>query len=158
MIGKMCQKPEPTEDPFAFTDKYKTGIELVDNEHKQLFDIIREVNDLIHEELLHDKYDEIMRLLAELRQYTEFHFSDEEALMEQISYPGFEAQKRTHSAFVERLVEIDLTELDAMDDNQQKYLVNLIDFLLAWLSNHILGSDKKIGDYIRTQHLSATDI
>lgn len=72
-------KPEPTEDPFAFTDKYKTGIELVDNEHKQLFDIIREVNDLIHEELLHDKYDEIMRLLAELRQYTEFHFSDEES-------------------------------------------------------------------------------
>ena len=158
MIGKMCQKPEPTEDPFAFTDKYKTGIELVDNEHKQLFDIIREVNDLIHEELLHDKYDEIMRLLAELRQYTEFHFSDEEALMEQISYPGFEAQKRAHSAFVERLVEIDLSELDAMDDNQQEYLVNLIDFLLAWLSNHILGSDKKIGDYIRTQHLSATDI
>lgn len=114
--------------------------------------------DLIHEELLHDKYDEIMRLLAELRQYTEFHFSDEEALMEQISYPGFEAQKRAHSAFVERLVEIDLSELDAMDDNQQEYLVNLIDFLLAWLSNHILGSDKKIGDYIRTQHLSATDI
>lgn len=158
MISKMCQKPEPTEDPFAFTDKYKTGIELVDNEHKQLFAIIREVNDLIHEELLHDKYDEIMRLLAELRQYTEFHFSDEEALMEQISYPGFEAQKRAHSAFVERLVEIDLSELDAMDDNQQEYLINLIDFLLAWLSNHILGSDKKIGDYIRTQHLSATDV
>ena len=158
MIGKMCRKPEPTEDPFAFTDKYKTGIELVDNEHKQLFAIIREVNDLIHEELLHDKYDEIMRLLAELRQYTEFHFSDEEALMEQISYPGFEAQKRAHSAFVERLVEIDLSELDAMDDNQQEYLINLIDFLLAWLSNHILGSDKKIGDYIRTQHLSATDV
>lgn len=158
MIGKMCQKPEPTEDPFAFTDKYKTGIELVDNEHKQLFAIIREVNDLIHEELLHDKYDEIMRLLAELRQYTEFHFSDEEALMEQISYPGFEAQKRAHSAFVERLVEIDLSELGSMDDNQQEYLINLIDFLLAWLSNHILGSDKKIGDYIRTQHLSATDV
>ena len=158
MIGKMCQNPEPTEDPFAFTDKNKTGIELVDNEHKQLFAIIREVNDLIHEELLHDKYDEIMRLLAELRQYTEFHFSDEEALMEQISYPGFEAQKRAHSAFVERLVEIDLSELDAMDDNQQEYLINLIDFLLAWLSNHILGSDKKIGDYIRTQHLSATDV
>lgn len=67
MIGKMCQKPEPTEDPFAFTDKYKTGIELVDNEHKQLFDIIREVNDLIHEELLHDKYDEIMRLLCRIK-------------------------------------------------------------------------------------------
>lgn len=45
-----------------------------------------------------------------------------------------------------------------MDDNQQEYLINLIDFLLAWLSNHILGSDKKIGDYIRTQHLSATDV
>ena len=31
------------------------------------FDIIRDTNDVIHAELLHDKYDEIIRLLSELR-------------------------------------------------------------------------------------------
>ncbi len=154
MIGKMPQRDTKASDPFAFTDAFRTGIQLVDDEHKRLFDIIRETNDLIHEELLHDKYDEIMRLLTELRDYTEFHFRDEEALMERILYPELDAQKRAHSAFVERLVEIDLSELDAMDDNQQEYLLGLIDFLLSWLSNHILGSDKKIGIYVKEHHLS----
>ena len=77
MIGKM-QK----EDPFVFTAKYYTGIELVDREHRKLFEIIGEVNALIHNDLLHDKYDEIVRLLDELREYTKFHFEDEEAYMQ----------------------------------------------------------------------------
>ena len=149
MIGKMASPSTEVEDPFAFTDKYKTGIELVDDEHAHLFEIIRDTNDLIHAELLHDKYDEIMRLLAELKNYTEFHFHDEEMLMERIHYPQLEAQKRAHSAFVGRLVEIDLSELDDMDNNQQEYLLDLIQFLLGWLSNHILGADKKIGQFMR---------
>lgn len=149
MIGKMSSISANEEDPFAFTEKYHTGIDLVDNEHRRLFEIIHDTNDLIHAELLHDKYDEIMRLLAELKDYTEIHFHDEEALMERIQYPELDAQKRAHTAFVERLVEVDLTELDDMDDNQQEYLIDLIQFLAGWLINHILGSDKKIGEYMR---------
>ena len=151
MIGKIQAEGEA--DPFAFTDAYKTGIELVDDEHRRLFEIIKETNDLIHEELLHDKYDEIMRLLTELRNYTEFHFHDEEVLMERIQYPGLDAQKRAHSAFVDKLVDIDLSDLDEMDNNQQTYLNDLVQFLLTWLSNHILGSDKKIGAYMRENHI-----
>lgn len=154
MIGKLPSKTEKASDPFAFTDAFKTGIQSVDDQHQRLFDIIRETNDLIHEELLHDKYDEIMRLLTQLREYTEFHFHDEEALMERIHYPELEAQMRAHTAFVERLVEIDLSDLDNMDDNQQDYLINLVDFLLSWLSNHILGSDMKIGEYMKKNNLA----
>lgn len=166
MIGKLCPDSSATnadgsasttangdsssDDPFAFTDKYKTGVAQIDDEHRRLFEIIKDTNDVIHTEFVHDKYDEIMRLLAELKDYTEFHFHDEEEYMKSINYPELEAQKRAHSAFVERLVEIDLEELDEIDDNQQEYLVNLIDFLLGWLSNHILGSDKKIGEYAKS--------
>lgn len=153
MIGKM-PATEESSDPFAFTSKYMTGIGLIDEEHRHLFDIIRETNDLIHAEFLHDKYDEIMRLLTELKDYTEFHFSDEEALMERMQYPELEAQKRAHSAFVEKLVEIDLHDLDEMDDNQQDYLLDLIRFLLNWLTNHILGCDCRIGEYAREHNLS----
>ena len=75
--------------------------------------------------------------------------------MERIGYPGLAAQKRAHSAFIEKLVEIDLSELDEIDDHQQAYLLELIQFLLGWLSNHILGSDKQIGEYMREQHITA---
>jgi len=152
MIGKMTS--ENTSDRFAFTEQYRTGIALVDDEHQRLFEIIREVNTLINNELLHDKYDEIMHLLEGLKSYTEFHFHDEETLMERIQYPGLAAQKRAHAAFVERLVEIDLSDLDNMDNNQQEYLNELIQFLLGWLSNHILASDKKIGEYIRQNNIT----
>ena len=139
---------------FAFTDKYMTGIEMVDDEHRRLFEIIAETKDVIDSEFLADKYDHIMNLLNQLREYTEFHFKDEEVLMEKIGYPRLEVQKRAHAAFVERLVEIDFKDLDNMDDNQQEYLLELIQFLVSWLSNHILGEDKKIGDFIVKQGIS----
>ena len=148
MIGKTKSVQDTSEDPFAFTEKYKTGIEMVDEQHRRLFEIIKETDDLIHEQFLYDKYDQIMHLLSQLREYTTSHFQDEEALMTRIGYPGLEAQKRAHSAFIEKLVEIDLSELDDIDDNQQAYLLELIQFLLSWLSNHIIGADKKIGAYI----------
>lgn len=155
LIGKLPKKGSSsarTSDPFAFTDEYRTGIEMVDDEHQRLFEIIRDANDLIHADLLHDKYDEIVRILTELRDYTEVHFKDEEAYMEELRYPGLEAQKRAHAAFVERLVDIDLSDMEEMDENQQEYLDELIEFLLGWLTNHILKVDKLIGEYERKQN------
>ena len=145
MIGKSVFVTK--ENPFAFTQNFHTGIPIIDEEHKQLFAIIAKTNDVIHAELLHDKYDEIMGILTELRNYTEMHFADEEAYMEKISYPNLKAQKLAHSAFVEKLVNIDLFDLDDMDDHQQAYLESLIDFLSKWLINHILDMDKRIAEF-----------
>ena len=61
--------------------------------------------------------------------------------MEKIGYEGLAAQKNAHASFVARLENINLIELD---ENPQKYMESLIEFLLGWLINHILYSDKKI--------------
>lgn len=135
------KKNEKEKDPFAFTDEYRTGVEIIDEEHEELFRIIKRANDLITEELLHDKYDEIMSVLDELRNYTVQHFADEEEYMASINYEGLNIQKKTHEMFVDKLNDINL---DDLDDNQQQYLIELVDFLLMWLVNHILKMDKKI--------------
>ena len=140
MIGKMVSGNE-TADMFEFTDKYKTGIELVDEEHKKLFEIIKRTDEAIRAEFLHDKYDVIMNILGELKDYTIMHFSDEEEYMESIGYEGIEMQRVAHQAFVDRLNGINLNDVD---DNQQKYLEELIEFLLGWLVNHIMKMDKRI--------------
>ncbi|MGN1181269.1 MAG: bacteriohemerythrin [Suilimivivens sp.] len=140
MIGKLTGK-EKAEDVFAFTDKYKTGITLIDDEHRRLFEIIKETNDVIQAELLHDKYDAIVHILEELKDYTIMHFQDEERYMESIGYQGLELQRVAHTAFVDRLNEMNL---DDVDNNQKEYLEELIEFLLGWLSNHILKMDKQI--------------
>ena len=147
MIGQLTQS-----DPFAFTAKYHTGIPSIDDEHRRLFDIIRETNTLIHNDLLHDKYDEIIHLLDELREYTKDHFNDEEDYMKKIGFPELDAQIRAHTAFVDKLMSINLEALDEIDSHQQEYLLGLIDFLTGWLVNHILKMDTKIGVFEREAH------
>ena len=140
MIGKMTSESKK-EDAFAFTDQYRTGITLIDDEHRRLFEIIKETNDVIEEELVHDKFDAIVHILEELKDYTIMHFQDEERYMESIAYDGLALQRVAHTAFVDRINEINL---DDVDDHQKEYLEELIDFLLAWLINHILKMDKLI--------------
>ena len=76
-----------------------------------------------------------------VREYTVKHFSDEEAYMESIDYEELDVQKKAHEMFVDKLNNINL---DDLDDHQQQYLIELVDFLLMWLVNHILKMDKKI--------------
>lgn len=147
MIGKRIPKEET--DPFAFTAKYATNIEFIDEEHKTLFDIIRQANALINADYLHDKYDEIMKILDKLREYTEKHFQHEEEYMESIQYPKLDAQRRAHNAFIDKLVNINFSELDDIDDNQQQYLSELINYLLNWLSTHILKADCLIPKWVK---------
>ena len=143
LIGKF-QKAE-NNDAYVFSKEYLTGIELIDTEHRKLFALVNDVYSLIHDEFIFDKYDEIVRILSELRDYTEKHFHDEETYMEQIHYSGLDAQRRAHNAFMEKLVDIDFAELENIDDNQQEYLQGILDFLAKWLINHILKMDKQIG-------------
>lgn len=144
LIGKMPPAKEwyGKEKPCAFTEDYLTGILLIDEEHERLFEIIGRANDLVKAELLHDKYDEIVGILEELESYTKEHFRDEEEYMESIHYSGLKAQKLAHQAFVSKLENIDLEQVD---QNQQEYLEELLEFLFSWLSNHILKLDKMIG-------------
>ena len=144
MIGKLPAADDwmLRDNPCEFTDEFRTGIDFIDNEHQELFRIIERANNLV-KALVSDSYDDIMSILGELEDYTKFHFSEEEEYMESIHYEGLEAQKRAHAAFIDRLEQVDPDEIDA---NPQEYLNELLEFLLNWLINHILYTDKKIPD------------
>lgn len=142
LIGhfKQSTKPEKLQIP-VFDDSYKTGIELVDDEHKVLFDIIGRVHKAIEAELLHDKFDAILDILDELKEYTRVHFADEEKYMREIGYEGLAAQEILHQNFIDKLENLDLNDVD---DNQEAYLYDFLEFLQNWLINHILKVDKLI--------------
>ena len=139
LIGHFTQSSKP-EIPI-FDDTYKTGIPLIDEEHKTLFDIIGRVHKTIQTELVHDKYDAILDILGELKEYTRTHFADEENYMNEIGYAGLAQQQILHQNFIDKLNELDL---DDIDDNQEAYLYDFLGFLQSWLINHILKVDKLI--------------
>ena len=139
LIGQFKQAERPAIP--VFNDTFKTGIELIDEEHKTLFDIIGKVHKTIQTELVHDKYDAIMDILDELKEYTRVHFADEENYMREIGYEGLAKQEILHQNFIDKLMELDL---DDVDDNQEAYLYDFLEFLQNWLINHILKVDKLI--------------
>ena len=63
---------------ITWKDDYLLGIEEIDKQHQQLFKIATDIHELIRNELIIDKYDRILKLLAELKEYTIFHFTSEE--------------------------------------------------------------------------------
>ncbi len=141
LIGKF-------ESVFAFTSKYMTGIEEIDEEHRRLFQMIQETSELLHDDHFFDKYDKIIYILKQLKDYTRKHFAHEEMYMEKIHYPGLAKQRKAHNDFRDRLAEAELSEID---EHQQEYLEYLTEFLLNWLSGHIMSMDKEIGDYVASE-------
>ena len=140
MIGK-TKKMHGNPVMLSFSNDYLIGVDMIDQEHRRLFEILGELNELNSDEFMYDKYDAILNVLEELKDYTVKHFEDEERYMKEIGYKGLEQQQKVHQAFIDKLEVINLEDLD---DNQQGYIDELIDFLASWLINHIMKMDQKI--------------
>ena len=103
---------------YEMKPEYFIGIDLIDEEHKQIFAYANEAYELLHEEFTPDKYDNISDILEKLREYTKKHFADEEAYMESIHYKRLFTQKVQHQAFIEKLEEFDLEHMQDSEDQE----------------------------------------
>lgn len=127
---------------YEMKEEYRIGIEQIDEQHKKLFELADKAYVLLKDDFTIDKYDKIIELLNELKEYTIFHFKSEEEYMKSINYKRMFTQKIEHDNFIKTLEEIDLTHVD---QNQDASLVKMLEFLNEWLTEHILKNDKLIG-------------
>lgn len=128
---------------YEMKDEYLTGIELVDKEHRVLFEIADEIYQLCTNEFVADKYDNIVNLVQRLKDYATMHFEHEEAYMESIQYKRMFTQKIQHENFKHKL---ETMNLDNVDENQQGAIEDLLEFVTNWLIEHIMENDKKISE------------
>ncbi len=127
---------------YNITEEYLTGIALIDEEHTHLFELADEAYELLQNNFLHDKYDQIQNVFAELKDYTEKHFKDEEDYMESINYDDIFIQRAQHKLFVKKLEDFMSEDLE---EEQDEKIQEVLTFLTDWLFNHILKMDKLIG-------------
>lgn len=130
---------------YYFTDDCLIGVEQIDEEHRELFRMIGEIQDLFTNEFLDDKYDQICEMIRRLENYAEEHFRHEEEYMEQINHPELELQKKQHLDFCEKIAEMDAV---VGGHDQQEFLADLLAYLVRWLYRHIIGSDLMIGKLV----------
>lgn len=125
-------------DLLQWNDAYATGHAEIDREHQYLFRLVNDFNRAVNE----DKDQLVIRgLLDELRDYTQYHFQQEEELMRTYDYPEYARHKKAHDKFIQQIDDV-ANQLEVGGD----MAAFLLSFLTKWLGGHILGAD---------QHLSA---
>ena len=119
---------------------YNIGITVIDEQHRKLCSMLTNLETSIESDNVYQVMGEILK---ELVQYTKSHFREEERVMQRISYPDFEKHKKLHKDLVDEIVTI----LVDLKHGKEISAFELITFLQKWLRDHILGEDKKIGEY-----------
>ena len=66
---------------YYFTDDCLLGVEMIDNEHRELFRIINEIQELLNNEMIEDKYHQILEMVERLKEYAEQHFQHEDNVL-----------------------------------------------------------------------------
>ena len=128
---------------IQWESKYCIGVSFIDEQHEKLFEIANRIYDLLKNNLVLDKYDQIVEIIQELQEYTHYHFEAEEKHMQSIGYNKFFSQKVAHNDFLEKMDSIDFTQVD---NGQNEYLVDILDFVTDWLVHHIAKEDKLIAE------------
>lgn len=128
-------------DMFEMKDEFLLGVDMIDEEHRKLFDIARRAYDLMNDEFVSDKFDYVVEILNELTDYTIEHFADEEAYMTKIGYKRIFSHKIEHKEFIDKLHSLDFSSIE---ENPDQVIFGILTYLNDWLVNHILYTDKLI--------------
>jgi hemerythrin-like metal-binding protein len=131
---------------FVWDSSYSVKVERCDQDHKELFSLTNE----LYEAMRVGKGSQVVEhIVDELKEYTKFHFSAEEALMTKTGYPALSAHREEHRMFIES---IDKVQKD-LKDGTVGLSVGLATFLNDWLMNHIKKTDQQY-----SAHLNANGI
>lgn len=123
---------------------YSVNIREIDSQHKKLVKLIN----FLHAETNEENYHKTVGgILDELIKYTVYHFSFEESLFAQYSYPETRNHIRAHTDLIEQLKSF----LIEFHSSGNVLPIDLINFLQRWLIDHIMGEDKKYGAYLNSK-------
>ena len=128
---------------IEFDDTLITGNETIDTQHKELISRIKQFVDTCEKE--ENSKIKAIKMLDYLTEYTNFHFSEEEKLQEEIGYPGLKEHKEKHEEFKKNLKELDafLEESEGPTDAfVQQVKSNVVD----WLFTHIKAFDRSVAE------------
>lgn len=159
-LRKGINKFEYNKDDFLnWNTSYSVGVDIVDEQHLKLFDLINE----LYANLLRDsqrqkssnneKTDKTMlRIVDELVDYTAYHFIEEENMLESTGYPQLQEHKILHMEMIKKVKNI----RDRINrEGSGVYIAyELLDLLGTWLVEHILKVDFQYSSHVNSHGIS----
>ncbi|MCI4624885.1 MAG: bacteriohemerythrin [Candidatus Magnetoovum sp. WYHC-5] len=131
---------------FKWKDLYKVNVKRIDAEHKELVCI---VNDLYSAKFQGRGNSETEYIFTRLVEYVNTHFKTEEILMETYNYPGYKPHKIEHEQLASQAIKLKCD----IENGKRVITIEIMDFLIKWLTQHILGTDKKMGSFLNSKGL-----
>jgi hemerythrin len=121
-----------------------TGHELIDSQHKQLFDSI---NSLIESCEKGKGQEDLLKNLDFLNDYTIKHFFEEEQIQKTYRYPDHENHKKLHEGFKATVRDFRVKMI--MQGASADLALDVQKVIGDWLVTHVKGQDIKLGAYIK---------
>jgi len=125
---------------FLWQDGFAIDDETVDQEHQHLLELANEVLSI---EAPRENLKQLKEAINKLFRYTEYHFANEETVMEKVEYPGLEDHKALHKEIL-----IKMSHMIKSCNDLDEYSSMLKQFMSDWVITHIMQEDKDIGKYI----------
>jgi hemerythrin-like metal-binding protein len=123
---------------IEWTKKLETGIAKIDFQHRNLVNMINELEKANQEANTKVREVVVEVNLKRLIEYTNYHLQAEEEILKSCDYNEYTQHKKIHDDL--KLKASDLaTRFGKGEDVTEKLLL----FLKSWLENHILGTDMK---------------
>jgi len=120
---------------FEWSSGLSVNVQEIDDEHRKLIEMINSLN----EAMLARKGREAQKSTIDaMVDYAATHFATEERYMQAFHYQGYQAHRLEHQKFTAKAL-----DLQARADRASFILtLEIVNFLRAWLQNHIMGTDK----------------
>jgi hemerythrin-like metal-binding protein len=130
---------------FPWDEKYSVGITEIDMQHKRLFAI---ANDYFEQKKKQQSPELEERILKDLLDYTRQHFSYEEELLKKNGYPYYAEHMREHMAVFTQIEAFSRAAAGILNLRADTSEQNIADFLIKWLSHHIVEKDHNYAAYL----------
>lgn len=137
-------------------DKYRLGVEVIDQEHMELFQRVEAFMKVLRSsQSWEEKVGQVNETLEFMKNYVVEHFSHEEAYQKKIQYPGYEAHKKKHDEMVQYVAQVsEQYEKSGFDEQLMQQFGGR---LLAWLVNHVAAEDQRIATYAIEQGVTGNE-
>ena len=126
---------------FDWFKELETGETLIDQQHKEIFRIGRNIEQLIVRRCIGVQEQELLDIVCELREYVAYHFYFEEAIMHQQGYSDYEHHVKEHVKLKKYVTDIDCPSLR---ENPYQDLKAIKEMLQSWVFSHVMIEDVKM--------------
>ena len=131
-------------ETFHWEDSMAVGVSLMDVDHRKLVEILAS----LQQSMGHGSSRALVAATIDtLVVYTVDHFYHEEEAMRLHHYPDAVQHTAEHAELMSRLMAFK----ERADSGNIASALELMDFLGAYLTTHMLNSDKRLGVFLRSQ-------